>query len=77
MKRVTLGKLGFDAHSKKKILSAKDISLIKDSVFVEGMLRLLSGTIDTRQFIDWLTEPGLVEVERLTGTKTYEIAQGK
>jgi helicase len=76
MKRVTIGKPGFDAHSKKKVLSAKDISLIENTVFIEGMLRLLSGTINARQFIDWLTEPGLVEVDRLAGNKTYEIAQG-
>lgn len=72
MKRVTLGKPGFDAHSKKKVLSAKDISLVENSVFIEAMLRLLSGTIVTQQFIDWLTVPGLVEIDRLQGTKTYE-----
>jgi len=76
MKRVTLGKPGFDAHSKKKVLSAKDISLVENAIFLEGMLRLLSGTIDVQQFVAWLTEPGLVQVERLQGAKTYEITQG-
>jgi len=76
MKRVTLAKPGFDITSKTKVVAAKDISLIEHSTFIEGALRLLSGNIDSQQFINWLTEPGLIEVERLAGNKTYEIAQG-
>lgn len=76
MHRVTLGKPGFDEHSKKKVLSASDISLIEHAVFIEGMLRLLSGTVDVSQFLEWLVKPGLVEIERLSGLRTYEIARG-
>ena len=75
MHRVTLGKPGFDEHSKKKVLSAKDIGLVENSIFIEGALRLLSGAISTQQFVDWLSVPGFVEIERLQGDKTYEIAR--
>lgn len=75
MRRVTLGKPGFDEHSKKKVLAAKDISLIEHSVFIEGILRLLSGAINIDQFLTWLVTPGLVESERLPGPKTFEIAR--
>ncbi|MCG8038150.1 MAG: DEAD/DEAH box helicase [Candidatus Thiodiazotropha taylori] len=75
MHRVTLGKPGFDEHSKKKVLSAKDIGLVESSVFIEGLLRLLAGSISPRQFVEWLAVPGLIEIERLQGDKTYEIAR--
>ncbi|SER80157.1 helicase [Nitrosomonas sp. Nm51] len=73
MHRVTLGKPGFDESSKKKVLAASNISLIEHSVFIEGMLRLLSGAIDAKQFLEWLVTPGLVETERLGGRRSYEI----
>ncbi len=73
--RVTLGKPGFDEHSKKKVLAANDISLIEHPVFIEGILRLLSGAISIVPFLNWLTAPGLVEVERLPGNQSYEIAR--
>jgi helicase len=75
MHRVTLGKPGFDEHSKKKVLSAKDIGLVENSVFIEGLLRLLAGSISAQQFVEWLAVPGLIEIERLQGDKTYEIAR--
>ena len=44
-------------------------------MFIEGVLRVLAGAISPEEFVDWLAEPGLVEVERLGGTKTIEIAR--
>ena len=77
MHRMTLGKPGFDETSKKKVISASDISLVEHSVFIEGLLRLLSGTISTQEFVDWLMQPGLVELERLSGMKSYEIVRSQ
>lgn len=75
MHRVTLGKPAFDETCKKKVLAASDISLVEHSVFIEGLLRLHAGTITINEFIDWLIQPGLVEVARLGGSQTYEIAR--
>jgi helicase len=73
MCRVTLGKPSFDEHSKKKVQAAKDISLMEHDVFVEGILRVIAGKITPDQFFDWMTMPGLVEIERLGGIATYQI----
>ena len=73
MYRITLGKPGFDETCKKKVLAASDISLVEHPIFLEGILRLHAGVITAREFLDWLSEPGLVEMERLGGEKTYEI----
>lgn len=71
--RLTLGKPGFDEHSKKKAQSAADITLIEHDIFMEGMLRLLTNTISPEEFLGWLTIPGLTELERLGGKASYEI----
>lgn len=73
MFRVTLGRPSFDEHSKKKVQAAKDIALMEHDVFVEGMLRVIAGKITPDQFFDWMTMPGLVEIERLGGIATYQI----
>jgi helicase len=74
-RRVTLGKPMFDEHSKKKVQGASDISLVEHAVFVEGALRVLTGVITPEGFLDWVTQPGLVEIERLGGEQTIEIAR--
>ncbi len=73
MHRVTLGKPGFDEHSKKKVQAAKDVSLIEHEFFVEGMLRVAAGKVSAEEFFNWLTTPGLVEIDRLSGPASYEI----
>lgn len=74
-RRVTLGKPAFDEHSKKKVQAASDISLIEHTVFMEGALRVLAGAVSPQEFLDWLGTPGLVEVDRLGGAQTLEIAK--
>ncbi|MDQ0465582.1 helicase [Caulobacter ginsengisoli] len=71
--RATLGKPGYDEHSKKKVQAAKDITLIEHDVFVEGMLRVCAGKVSPSDFIDWIAMPGLTELERLGGSPSYEI----
>ncbi len=71
--RITLGKPGFDETSKKKAAAASDISLVEHSAFMEGLLRVHAGAITPTEFLEWLSAPGLVETDRLSGLKTYEI----
>ena len=72
--RVTLGKPAFDEHSKKKVQAANNISLVEHSIFMEGLLRVLSGAVSPEKFIEWLSAPGMIEVERLEGENTIEIS---
>ena len=73
IRRVTLGKPGFDEHSKKKCQAAEDITLIEHDVFMEGMLRVLANKVSPEAFLHWLATPGLTELERLGGSASYEI----
>lgn len=73
--RVTLGKPGFDEHSKKKVQAAKDVTLLEHEVFVEGFLRVYAGKISAQDFFEWIARPGLTEIERLGGMPSYEIAR--
>lgn len=74
MRRVTLGKPGFDEHSKIKAQGSPDITLIEHSVFLEGILRVHSGSITAEHFLEWLIAPGLAEMRRLEGKPTYTIS---
>lgn len=71
MRRVTLGKPAFDETSKKKAAASKDITLIEHGVFVEGLLRVHGGTLSAADFMTWLGNPGVAELERLGGSPTY------
>jgi len=71
--RVTLGKPEFDETSKKKVAASHDITLIEHPVFMEGVLRVISGNVGSDVFIAWLSTPGLSELERLAGSPTYSI----
>lgn len=73
MHRVTLGKPGFDEHSKKKVQTATDIALVSHDLFMEGLLRVHSREITPRNFLLWLAVPGLTELDRLGGRASYEI----
>lgn len=73
--RLTLGKPGFDEHSKKKVQSARDVTLLEHEVFMEGLLRDFAGKISAHQFFEWITTPGLTELERLGGAPSYEIVR--
>jgi len=73
LRRVTLGKPGFDEHSKKKAAAASDITLIEHSTFVEGLLRVHSGSVAPADFLKWLGTPGVVEIDRLPGNPTFTI----
>ena len=76
IRRVTLGKPRFDEHSKKKAMGASEITLIEHSIFIEGLLRVLTGTVAPIEFLRWLSAPGVSEFERLGGTATFEITRG-
>ena len=69
--RVTLGKPAFDETSKAKAAGAQDITLIENAVFIEGVLRVLSGTVSPEEFVAWISLPGVAEIERLGGAPTY------
>ncbi|HOI75917.1 MAG TPA: DEAD/DEAH box helicase [Syntrophales bacterium] len=77
IKRVTLGKPTFDETSKIKAQGALDITLIEHSTFIEGLLRVLAGVTDPREFLEWLATPGIAEIARLDGQSTYEISTTK
>ena len=73
MHRVTLGKPAFDEHSKKKVQAATNLSLAEHSMFIEGVLRVLTGSVSPEAFFDWLCEPGLAEIDRLSGASSMEL----
>ncbi len=73
MRRITLGKPGFDDHSKKKVQSATDVTLVEHEVFIEGMLRVATQSVTPEDFVAWLSAPGLTELDRLGGVPSYEI----
>lgn len=71
MRRVTLGKPAFDETSKKKAAASNGITLVEHGVFMEGLLRVHSGTLTPTEFMTWLGTPGVAEIERLGGDPTY------
>jgi len=71
-KRVTLGKPYFDETCKKKVAGAHDITLIEHTVFIEGVLRVLLGSVSAQEFLEWLSQPGLSDLQRLGGKPTYQ-----
>ena len=71
--RVTLGKPAFDEVSKKKVAAASDITLVEHGAFIEGLLRVHSGSLPPEDFIEWVTNPGLADIERLGGRPTFSI----
>lgn len=71
MKRVTLGKPDFDEHSKKKAAASPSVTLVRHDVFMEGLMRVLTGRLSAIDFVAWLAEPGVTDLSRLPGTPTY------
>lgn len=71
MNRVTLGKPDFDEHSKKKAAASPSITLVRHGVFMEGLMRVLTGRLSADDFVQWLAEPGVTDLCRLPGTPTY------
>lgn len=71
MRRVTLGKPAFDETSKKKAAASHDITLVEHSIFVEGLLRVHTGELLPRDFLEWVSTPGIAELERLGGKPTF------
>ncbi|MDP9941246.1 DEAD/DEAH box helicase [Ectopseudomonas alcaliphila] len=71
MRRVTLGKPAFDETSKSKAAASQDITLVEHSVFIEGVLRVHSGSLAPEDFLSWLSAPGVAEIERLPGEPSY------
>ncbi|HTQ38186.1 MAG TPA: DEAD/DEAH box helicase [Pirellulales bacterium] len=71
MNRVTLGKPEFDEHSQKKAAASPSITLVRHDVFMEGLMRVLTGRLTPCDFVNWLAEPGVTDLSRLPGTPTY------
>ncbi len=71
MKRATLGKPDFDETSKKKAAASPSIALVRHDVFMEGLMRVLTGRLSAADFVAWLAEPGVTDLNRLPGTPTY------
>lgn len=71
MKRVTLGKPDFEEHCKKKAAASPSIALVRHDVFMEGLMRVLTGRLPAGDFVAWLAEPGVTDLHRLPGTPTY------
>lgn len=71
VRRVTLGKPCFDESAKKKAAASKDITLVENELFIEAILRMIIGDVTEKQFMEWLTNPGVAEYERLPGEPTY------
>jgi helicase len=72
-RRVTLGKPRFDETCKQKAAASRDLTLVENESFIEGVLRLLLKEIDSKAFMQWLMEPGLAELERLPGRASYQL----
>ncbi|QNN23331.1 DEAD/DEAH box helicase [Planctomycetales bacterium ZRK34] len=75
IRRVTLGKPDFDEHSKKKAAASAAITLVQHHVFMEGLMRVLTGRMTAQGFVEWLAEPGVTDLSRLPGTPTYVEAE--
>jgi helicase len=71
MRRVTLGKPGFEEHCKIKAQASPTITLADHRTFMEAMLRVLSGKATAIEFVEWLGTPGLSDLNRLPGKPTY------
>ncbi len=71
MKRITLGKPEFDEHSKRKAAGSRSITLARHSVFMEGLMRVLTGRLLASEFVVWLASPGVADLSRLLGPPTY------
>lgn len=71
IRRVTLGKPGFDEHSKMKAQASPGITLVEHRTFMEALLRVLSAKATPAQFVDWLGTPGVSELNRMPGDPTY------
>lgn len=71
MIRVSLGKPDFDEHSKRKATASPSITLVRHGVFMEGLMRVLTGRLSSADFVSWLAEPGVTDLSRLPGTPTY------
>ena len=54
-----------------KAAASTDLTLIKNGVFVEAVLRLLQKSLTPEEFMAWITTPGVSELERLPGDVTY------
>lgn len=77
MKRVTLGKPDFDEHSKQKAAASPSVTLVRHAVFMEGLMRVHTGRLSAGDFIAWLGEPGVTDLNRLPGTPTYAESEDK
>lgn len=75
IRRVTLGKPDFDEHSKRKAAASSGITLVQHHVFMEGLMRVLTGRLTAQAFVGWLAEPGVTDLSRLPGTPTYAEAE--
>lgn len=73
MRRVTLGKPGFEEHSKLKAQGSPAITLVDHRTFMEAVLRVLSGKATATEFIEWLGTPGMSDLNRLPGTPTFAV----
>lgn len=73
MRRVTLGKPAFDEHSKLKARASTNITLVEHPIFMEGVLRVHTGSITPIEFLQWLGTPGVTELDRLSGKATYAV----
>lgn len=69
--RVTLGKPGFDEHSKIKAQASPTVTLTDHRTFMEALLRVFSGKATAAEFVEWLGTPGLSDLNRLPGRPTY------
>ena len=71
MARVSLGKPAFDETSKRKAANAGDITLVEFSDFVEGVLRVHTGSVSPVEFLNWISSPGIADTARLGGIPTF------
>lgn len=65
IRRVTLGKPGFDSFSEAKACGSSEITLVRHSDFIEAMLVLRAEHASADDVFAWLVEPGVAELERL------------
>ena len=70
-RRITLGKPAFDETSKSKVAASADLTLVENGLFIEAVLRLLEKTLSPKEFMRWITVPGVSQLERLPGEVTY------
>lgn len=71
--RISLVKPNLEKNIKEKAQNNLSITLLEHNILIEGFLRLLSKSISTDEFFEWITQPGLTQIKNLKGDPTHKL----